>query len=137
MRDDWRSRWLDMLGPFPSETPPLNARTQLVEDYGDRVKDAVGIECHHVTFQSEAVPGRDANAPDVKALCQVSAYLLVPEAAKAAPGPAILCIHSTTRGSGKSRIVGLTPKAESYGIQLGMTGQQAVELMLQTEGDPT
>ena len=33
----------------------------------------------------------------------------------------------------KARIVGLTPKAESFGIQLGMTGEQAVELMLQTE----
>ncbi len=30
-----------------------------------------------------------------------------------------------------SKIVGLTPKAASFGIQLGMTGRQAVELMLQ------
>jgi uncharacterized protein YunC (DUF1805 family) len=30
-----------------------------------------------------------------------------------------------------SKIVGLTPKAAAFGIQLGMTGRQAVELMLQ------
>lgn len=30
-----------------------------------------------------------------------------------------------------SKIVGCTPKAESYGIQIGMTGREAVERMLQ------
>lgn len=35
----------------------------------------------------------------------------------------------------KARIVGLTPKAESYGVQMGMTGEQAVELMLQVGVD--
>ncbi len=30
-------------------------------------------------------------------------------------------------------IVGLTPKAASYGICIGMTGREAVELMLQVE----
>src|SRR5262245_32999124 len=29
-----------------------------------------------------------------------------------------------------AKIVGCTPKAESYGIKLGMSGRQAVELML-------
>lgn len=29
-----------------------------------------------------------------------------------------------------SKIVGLTPQAESFGIRLGMTGREAVELML-------
>lgn len=29
-----------------------------------------------------------------------------------------------------AKIVGCTPKAESFGIRLGMTGRQAVELML-------
>ncbi len=29
-----------------------------------------------------------------------------------------------------SKIVGCTPKAESFGIRLGMTGREAVELML-------
>jgi uncharacterized protein YunC (DUF1805 family) len=32
-----------------------------------------------------------------------------------------------------SRIVGVTPKAESYGIKVGMTGEQAVEVMLQAQ----
>src|SRR5690242_18049478 len=30
-----------------------------------------------------------------------------------------------------AKIVGLTPKAESFGIQVGMTGREAVERMLQ------
>src|SRR5438132_10431517 len=30
-----------------------------------------------------------------------------------------------------AKIVGVTPKAESFGIHVGMTGQEAVELMLQ------
>jgi uncharacterized protein YunC (DUF1805 family) len=32
-------------------------------------------------------------------------------------------------------IVGLTPKAESYGIRIGMTGREAVELMLQARSE--
>lgn len=32
-----------------------------------------------------------------------------------------------------SRIVGCTPKAESFGIRVGMTGREAVELMLKAE----
>jgi uncharacterized protein YunC (DUF1805 family) len=31
----------------------------------------------------------------------------------------------------QAKIVGVTPKAESYGIRVGMTGSEAVELMLQ------
>ena len=33
-----------------------------------------------------------------------------------------------------ARIVGTTPKAASFGIQVGMIGREAVELMLQAEG---
>lgn len=33
----------------------------------------------------------------------------------------------------EAKIVGLTPKAESFGIQIGMTGREAVELMLRAE----
>ena len=35
----------------------------------------------------------------------------------------------------KSRIVGLTPKAAALGIKVGMTGQEAVERMLQAQLD--
>ena len=31
----------------------------------------------------------------------------------------------------EAKIVGLTPQAAAYGIEIGMTGRQAVELMLQ------
>ena len=34
-----------------------------------------------------------------------------------------------------AKIVGLTPKAESYGVRIGMTGKDAVELMLQASGE--
>ena len=33
----------------------------------------------------------------------------------------------------EAKIVGMTPKAESYGISIGMTGRQAVEVMLQQD----
>ena len=33
-----------------------------------------------------------------------------------------------------AKIVGVTPKAESYGIQLGMNGRDAARLMLQADG---
>ena len=32
-----------------------------------------------------------------------------------------------------SKIVGCTPKAESFGIRIGMTGREAVELMLRAD----
>ena len=32
-----------------------------------------------------------------------------------------------------AKIVGCTPQAESYGVRVGMTGKEAVELMLQAE----
>ena len=36
-----------------------------------------------------------------------------------------------------ARIVDCTPKAKTYGIQIGMTGREAVELMLQASGNNT
>src|SRR5262249_24244991 len=33
-----------------------------------------------------------------------------------------------------ARIVGVTPKAASYGVRVGLTGREAVELMLQAPG---
>jgi uncharacterized protein YunC (DUF1805 family) len=35
-----------------------------------------------------------------------------------------------------AKIVGVTPKAESYGIKPGITGREAVELMLQAKQTP-
>lgn len=34
-----------------------------------------------------------------------------------------------------AKIVGMTPRAESFGIKIGMTGREAVELMLQAGDD--
>jgi uncharacterized protein YunC (DUF1805 family) len=33
----------------------------------------------------------------------------------------------------EAKIVGCTPKAETYGVRVGMTGKEAVELMLKVE----
>src|SRR5438270_7242120 len=33
----------------------------------------------------------------------------------------------------EARIVGLTPRAAAYGVKVGMTGREAVEVMLQAE----
>src|SRR5439155_550481 len=35
-----------------------------------------------------------------------------------------------------AKIVGVTPKAESFGVRIGMTGREAVELMLQATESP-
>jgi catechol 2,3-dioxygenase-like lactoylglutathione lyase family enzyme/uncharacterized protein YunC (DUF1805 family) len=36
-----------------------------------------------------------------------------------------------------ARIVGVTPRAEALGVRVGMTGREAVELMLKASADPT
>lgn len=87
-REGWLAEWLKLLGPFPETKPPLEPAMK-------RVGDIDGIECHYVTYQTE--PGE-----------RVPGYLLVPESAKRAPGPAMFCLHPTTRGSGKRRTVGLS-----------------------------
>ena len=121
-----RRAWLDMLGPFPETVLPLEPEQK-------RVDDIQGIECHHVTFQSE---------PDDR----VTVYLLIPEAAKAGPSPAILCIHSTTHGSGKNRIVGLAGSApddppdgpiesRAYGLELARWGYVTLSIDLMCDGE--
>jgi dienelactone hydrolase len=138
-RDELRAKWLDMLGPFPAEIPPLNVRMK-------RVDDIQGIECHHVTFQCEAGAVSDDSPQDVKALRLITGYLLIPEGAREKSGPAIVCIHSTTRGSGKSRIVGLSGNAptdppdepatsRAYGLELARWGYVTFSFDLICDGE--
>ncbi len=138
-RQTLREKWLDMLGPFPAEIPPLNVQMK-------RVDDIQGIECHHVVFQCEAGVVNADSPQDIKALRLVTGYLLIPAGAREKPGPAIVCIHSTTRGSGKSRIVGLSGKtpddppdqpegSRAYGLELARWGYVTFAFDLICDGE--
>ena len=113
---DWMSRrktlmrnWLDLSGQFPQEKCPLAPTMREVAQ-----KD--GITRYHVSFAAE---------PDDR----VTAWLLVPDAARGQKNPAIICVHGTTRGTGKDRTVGLAgkwphdppdkpPASRAYGLEL-------------------
>jgi dienelactone hydrolase len=79
--------WLGLLGDFPKEIPPL--RPVMKE-----VARENGVTRYHVSFQSEADD-------------RVTAWLLVPDRARRRPAPAIICLHSTTFGTGKDSTIGL------------------------------
>lgn len=83
-------KWLDLLGDFPKEVPDLQIKMKEVEK-------KEGITRYHVSFQAE-----DDD--------RVTAWLLVPDAARKKPTPAIICLHSTTWGSGKDQVIGLSGK---------------------------
>ena len=121
-----RDGWLGLLGPFPEEVPALDPEEK-------RVADIEGIECRHVTFQSE---------PDDR----VPAYLLIPKAAKDKPSPAVITIHSTTQGAGKRLTVGLSgrraedaplppPHTRAYGLELARWGYVTLSIDLICDGE--
>jgi len=119
-QENWQRRrprivraWLDLLGDSPTEIPPLKPEMRKVEE-----KD--GLTRYHVRFQSE--PGD-----------WVTAWLLVPDAARRQPRPAIICLHGTTYGTGKDWTVGLAglspgdppeapPTTGGYGLELARWG---------------
>lgn len=80
--------WLDLLGEFPTDIPPL-------EPVMKEAAKENGITRYHVSFQVE--PGD-----------RMTAWLLVPDSARKKPAPAIICIHSTTWGAGKNSTAGLS-----------------------------
>ncbi|MBN2310570.1 MAG: acetylxylan esterase [Candidatus Hydrogenedentes bacterium] len=138
-RETIKAGWLDMLGPFPNEIPPLDVRMR-------RVDDIEGIECHHVVFQCEAGAVDEDSPPDIKALRLVTGYLLIPEGARERRGPAVVCIHSTTHGAGKGRIVGLTGSSpgdppdppgtsRAYGLELARWGYVTFSFDLICDGE--
>ena len=94
---DWQTeraelsrKWLELLGNFPGAKCPLAPEMKKVD-----VKD--GITRYHVSFSSETND-------------RVTAWLLVPEAARPKSNPAIICVHATTRGTGHERAAGLAWK---------------------------
>jgi len=110
-RKEIERRWLELLGDFPTEIPEL--RPEMKE-----VAKENGITRYHVSFQSEADD-------------RVTAWLLVPDAARKKPTPAIICLHSTTWGSGKSQVAGLSgrrpvdpPRDPQVGADYGRTYAQ-------------
>ena len=123
----YRTLWLEMMGPFPDEIVPLRPEMKRIADIG-------GFEAWRISFLSEAddrVPG----------------YLIVPGSArKAGRSPVMICIHSTTEGSGKDRIAGLAgarpedppdPPATSraYGLELARWGYAVLCFDLICDGE--
>ena len=125
-RQEIERRWLEILGPFPKEIPELKPVMRKVEHTG-------GLARYHVSFQAE---------PDDR----VTAWLLVPDAARIKPTPAIVCVHSTTWGSGKDQVIGLSgrrpvdpPRDAQVGADYGMTlarhGFVTLSIDLLTDGE--
>lgn len=119
-------RWLDLLGDFPTEVPDLRVEMKEVEQ-----KD--GITRYHVSFQAEEDD-------------RVTAWLLVPDAARNKPTPAIICLHSTTWGSGKDQVIGLSGKrpvdpppdpqaGRHYGLTLAQHGFVTLSIDALTDGE--
>lgn len=125
-RKEIEKRWLDLLGDFPEEAPELRAQMEEV----DR-KD--GMTRYQVSFQAE---------PDDR----VTGWLLVPDAARRKTTPAIICVHSTTWGSGKDQVIGLSgrrpvdpPRDQQLGADYGRTlaqhGFVTLSIDLLTDGE--
>ena len=110
-RKDIEREWLKLLGDFPTGNPDLRTEMREIER-----KD--GITRYHVSFQSEEDD-------------RVTGWLLVPDAARKKPTPAIICLHSTTWGSGKDQVIGLSgrrpvdpPRDPQIGADYGKTHAQ-------------
>lgn len=86
-RKDIERRWLALLGDFPKTIPTLlPAMKEVVREDG--------VTRYHVKFRAEEDDW-------------VTGWLLVPDAARKEPSPAIVCLHSTTWGTGKDSTIGL------------------------------
>lgn len=125
-REEIERRWLNLLGDFPKAVPDLKSRMKEVDH-----KD--GIKRYHVSFQTE---------PDDR----VTAWLLVPAAPWEKPAPAIVCVHSTTFGSGKDQVIGLSGRrpvdpprhpqvGADYGRTLAQHGFVTLSIDLLTDGE--
>lgn len=154
---DWPARrkeieqaWLKLLGPFPKEIPPLqpvirkvtlgpdcpSARLtphQLGVLKAQMTEEAGAIERYHVSFQTEHDD-------------RVTGWLLVPAGARQQPAPAMVCIHSTTKGSGKDQTIGLSGRTagvapdtseggRSYGLHLARYGYVTLSIDLLCDGE--
>ncbi len=113
-RQQIKKEWLKLLGPFPATKPPLDVEilsTEILPAMADDPSYPVragDIMRHKVKFRSEADAG-GGTLSDI----WIYGWLLVPESVQAAhekhqtKSPAIICLHSTTYGSGKSSSAGV------------------------------
>lgn len=106
-------RVLTILGPFPDPPESLDPQIISVEDAGDHLRKKV------------VLPGEDEDPLYI--------YLLVPKEMPR-PAPAVLCLHSTTKGSGKDLPAGVAgfapgdPPVESRSYALHMVRRGYVAL---------
>ena len=118
--------WLGLLGDFPKEIPAL--RPVMREAAREN-----GLARYHVKFHAED--------DDV-----VTAWLLVPDAARQHRTPAIICLHSTTFGSGKDMTVGLAGRRKgdppldaalgtATGLELARHGFVTLSIDLLNDGE--
>jgi dienelactone hydrolase len=118
--------WLRLLGDFPSEIPRLEPQMRAVAEED-------GITRYHVRFQAEPSDW-------------VTGWLLVPDVARRQPAPAIICIHSTTFGSGKDSTIGLSGRrpedpprdphvGAAYGRDLARHGFVTLSIDLLSDGE--
>src|SRR5262245_39272978 len=125
-RKEIERAWLDLLGEFPKEIPPLQPIMKKVAEEG-------GITRYHVSFQAE---------PEDR----VTAWLLVPDSAKGRRTPAIICIHSTTWGAGKDSPAGLAGRrpgdpptdpalGRANALELARHGYITLSIDLLTDGE--
>jgi len=116
-RAELEKEWLKILGPFPTEKPPLDLQILSTEKIpaapGDPVYPirAGDITRSKVKFRAEA----DASG-GTQSDIWIYGWLLVPDSAKEAhekqgrKTPAVICLHSTTYGSGKSSPAGVATR---------------------------
>jgi dienelactone hydrolase len=142
--------WLDLLGDFPTKIPELKpvmtkvtfepgcpserlSKEQLKVLKKQYAEEDGRIDRYHVSFQTE---------PEER----VTAWLLVPKTTRDRPTPAMICIHSTTKGSGKDATVGLSGPTSvdppdtneggrSYGLHLARHGYVSLSIDLLTDGE--
>jgi dienelactone hydrolase len=142
--------WLDLLGDFPKDIPALKpvmrkvtfepgcpserlSQQQLAVLKQQIAEEAGSIERYHVSFQTEAND-------------RVTGWLLVPNEARQQRTPAMICIHSTTLGSGKDQTIGLSGRTaveapdsseggRSYGLHLARYGYVSLSIDLLTDGE--
>jgi len=92
-----------------------------------------------VSFQAEEKHGVEVND-------RVSGWLLVPVAARERPLAAMICIHSTTQGSGKDQTIGISGRTRdeipdtseggrSYGLHLARYGYVTLSIDLLADGE--
>ncbi len=131
-RAQLENEWLKMLGPFPATKPPLDPEILSTETvklepsqinpYAPRGASSE-ITRYKVKFRSEA-----DSCGGTKSDIWIYGWLLVPKSATetvAKDGrktPAVICLHSTTYGAGKSSPAGLTGRYTSD-PNLGFVGR--------------